>query len=130
MNGIKVATAVACSFLILLLLLVVFAENPQQTLYKKTIKTMMIHEGLTSEDQALEHSPELQDISARMERIAQLNSVIHSMTSGPAPDLSGEEISLLEEYREEISTLQTSVNDQLMLLMAPYTKELAYQTKP
>ncbi len=129
MNRIKVAVVMACCLLGALLSLVIIAQNPQQALYKKTVNTMMAYEGWSSEKQALDHSPELKDINAKMEQIARLNSAIHGMTAGPTPNLSREEINVLEDYREEIKMLQTNVNDQLVLLMATYTRDVAHLTE-
>ena len=125
MNSIKVAAAIACCLVTAIVVLVALFENPERTLYDQTVKTMMIQEGLSSETQVLEHWPELRQVSEKMEKIGQLNSEIHSLTAGPSPMLSVEEIQLLETYRSEIRTLQRSVNDQLVLLLTPYSKDLA-----
>lgn len=127
MKATKVATIVAPCFLLLLLLLAVLVENPQRERFEKTIKTVMSHEGFTSEEQALEYCPDLRDISAEMERMARLKSVIHGMTAGPAPNLSREEVRLLYQYRKEVGRLFASVDEQLARLVITYTKSLAHQ---
>ena len=125
MNSIKVAAAISCCLITAIVVFVLLFENPQHALYKKTINTMMIQEGLSSEEQVLEHWPELKEVGKMMEKIGQLNSDIHSLTAGPSPMLSGEEQQLVEQYRMEIRTLQRSVNDQLALLLTSHTEELA-----
>ena len=60
-----------------------------------------------------------------MEKIGRLNSEIHSLTAGPSPILTAEELHLLEVYRAEIRSLQRSVNDQLATMLTPQTEDLA-----
>ena len=128
MNVTKVATSVASCCLVLLLFIVVIVKPPQQSLYEKAINSVMVYEGLSSEQQAISHCPQLRKASKNMDRIAQLNGMIHGMTAGPAPDLSGTEIGVLENYRLEVEMLRKAVESQLIEVVAAYTKGLAIRT--
>ena len=120
MDVIKVTAGLAVGFLIALLGLIVFMENPMQEDYKEAVESIMINEGLSSVQEVLDAFPDVEDIKSNMDRIACLKRDIHALTAGPAPNVSTEEMLLIDAYKNEIVLLQKSVNEKLTRLKSTY----------
>lgn len=123
MNVIKIAAGFVCSLIIVLSVLIVFVENAEKELYEKTVESIMIHEKWSSSQEVLDSFPELRDIQSKMERIAFLNRNIHSLTGGPAPNVSREESLQIRGYTHEIRQHQRSIKQELSQLIAIYKKD-------
>lgn len=78
----------------------------------------MTNEGVFSSEEVLNTFPELMEIKLKMNRISSLQKRIHSITAGPAPNVTIEEEFLLNECNSEISRLKRSVKEQLVQLIA------------
>ncbi len=120
MDAMKVTKGLAIGFLLVLLGLIVFIENPEQKRYENAVASLMIHEGLSSSQEVLEAYPELQDIKLKMDSIDRLQRDIHALTAGPAPNVSNEERLQIIDCNNKIVQLQKSVQEKLTQLQATY----------
>lgn len=123
MDSVKVAVGTACSILVVLVLLLVFLKNPERALYDRTMETLMIQEGFSSQEELQKRFPKLRDIDLKMKRIASLNANIRCLTGGPAPNISEKERQQLSQFREEIKLLERSIKEELTLMAEPYNED-------
>ncbi len=128
MNVIKTTTGLACTFVIVLFALIFSTENPEKKLFEKTVQSIMIHEGMSSHQELLDAFPELKDIKSKMKRIDSLNSSIHSMTGGPAPNVSKEESLQLQSHTQEIQQIRKSIKEELSQFSSIYSEVIASRT--
>lgn len=124
MDTIKVATGISGSILILLIAVLAFTKNPEKQLYDKTVESLMAQQGMSTQQEVMHRFPELYVVKSKMERIGHLNRTIHSLTSGPSPNVSEGDDLRIQEYSEEIKRLQNSVKRELKQLIAT---QVAYQ---
>jgi hypothetical protein len=120
MKVIKIAATVASCFLIALFFLIIIVENPEVALYNETVEMLMNQEKLETEDEVLDHFPALKDIKSMMNRISYLKSSIHSITGGPAPNVSKEESLYVQRCAHEIRQLQRNIKEELSQLIIIY----------
>lgn len=113
MKVIKVAAVIACSFLVTLCTLIFLIENPEKKRFEQTVESLMIHEGLSSEQEVFDAFPALKDIQSKMDRIAHLNRDIQSLTGGPAPYVTPEKRLQIQDFILEIQQLKNNVNEGL-----------------
>jgi len=122
MNVLKIITGIACGFLIVLMSLFVFLENPEKKLYEETVESIMKQEDLSSFQEVLDSFPEVKNIKLKIERIGYLKSSIHNITGGPAPNVSKEESLYIQDCTQEIRILQNSVQENLTQVLTTYAK--------
>ena len=117
MTAIKIATSIACGILLLLGILIVFAQNPEQKSFDDTVELLMEREGLTSSSEVIKSFPELEQIESKMQQISQLKTATQRLTGGPAPNPSIEEQRQIELHRKNIEQLREEVHIELRQLM-------------
>nr|WP_298995983.1 hypothetical protein [uncultured Allomuricauda sp.] len=122
MNSVKITIALASSVLIFLLGLLLFIKNSEKDLYDQTVEMVMAHQGLTTTDELGKFCPELNDIKRKMDQIGRLNSNIHSLTAGPAPNISENQSEAIFAMTDEIETLRKDVRIELTKLMNTYSE--------
>jgi hypothetical protein len=120
MKYIKIAATFASCFLIALFILIIIVENPEVALYNETVEILMNQEKLETEDEVLDHFSALKDIKSKMNRISYLKSSIHSITGGPAPNVSKEEGLYVQRCAHEIRKLQRNIKEELSQLITIY----------
>ncbi|MEM1324519.1 MAG: hypothetical protein AAGI23_01120 [Bacteroidota bacterium] len=116
MTAIKIAIAAACSLLLLLGMLIVFAQNPEQKLFDETVELLMERECLASSSEVMRRHPELKNIELKMERINQLKTTTQRLTGGPAPNPSMQEQEKAAMNRQIIKQLQSEIQTALLQL--------------
>ena len=121
MDAVKVSIGLALSSFFVLFGLIIFIGNPEQEDYENTVESLMIRDGLSSVQEVWDSFPELVAIKSNMERIAFLKRNINALTGGPAPNVSTEEMLLIDAYQNEIVQLQKKVNDELTKLKAAHS---------
>ncbi|MEL7145567.1 MAG: hypothetical protein AAFO69_04295 [Bacteroidota bacterium] len=123
MYGVKVAAGMICGILLLLLLVVNLIENPSETLYEETVTELMVHEGLHSKSEVETQFPRIKAVNHKIARIATLNSKIHQLTGGQAPNLTNEKRILVSLLCKEMRSLQKSVHAELLQILSRYTQQ-------
>ncbi len=122
MDSVKVAVILGSSILILLFALLVFTKKPEKELYDRTVEMVMAHGGLTSAEEAMDYCPELKNVQRKMDRIQRLNSDIHGLTAGPAPNVSEDQSIEILATKDEIRVLRREVKKELTDLMEAYMR--------
>ena len=122
MNSAKISIALASSVLIVLLGLLLFTKNSEKDLYDQTVEMVMAHEGLTKTDELGKFCPELKDVKRKMDQIGRLNSDIHSLTAGPAPNVSENQNEAILAMTKEIEILRKDVRIELTELIKTYSE--------
>jgi hypothetical protein len=120
MKVIKIAATFASCFLIALFIMIITVENPEVALYNETVEILMNQENLETVDEVLHHFPALKDIESMMNRISYLKSSIHSITGGPAPNVSKEDGLYVQRCAHEIRQLQRNIKEELSQLVIIY----------
>ena len=123
MRVITIAASIACGLTILLSTLNFTIESTAQERYEKVVKSLMLHEGLSSFQEVLDAFPELKDIKSKMSRISYLSNSIHRITEGPAPNVSKTASLQVQTYSHEIRQLRESTQADLSQLAAIYQED-------
>jgi len=121
MRTIKIAAAVACGLIILLLALTFTVENPEIAQYEKTVEILMEREHLTSEQALEKHFPTLVAIRSKIDQLSELNRMIADKTRSPAPIITEEEVLQLKHCREKIRQLRKGITLELSQLITTYS---------
>lgn len=120
MNVIKIAAGFACALIVVLFSLLIIIENPEKDLFDKTVESLMVQKGLASSQEVLDAFPELAEVNTKVKRIAYLKSSMHSITGGPAPDVSAEDAVYVQACADEIRQLQINIKEDLSQIMVTY----------
>ena len=104
-----------------LLLLALCTKKPEDRRFDQTVSQLMVANGYASHQQTMDSFPELGLIHSKMERMAYLNSTIHSMIAGPSPDVSEEEREELDRYQTEVGILRRFIQTELARFMRTHS---------
>ncbi|MET1260673.1 hypothetical protein ABV409_15100 [Flagellimonas sp. DF-77] len=100
-----------------LLLLALCTKKPEDRHFDRTVAQLMETNGYVTHQQTMDSFPELGLIHSKMERMAYLNSTIHSMMAGPSPDVSEDEREALDRYQTEVGVLRRFIQTELARFM-------------
>ncbi|MCK8522963.1 hypothetical protein M0D21_15405 [Aquimarina sp. D1M17] len=125
MNVVKITAVTSCCVILVVLLLTILTKKENDTLYNETLEILKTRENLSSAQEVLECFPKLKIIKSKQKRIACLQRSIHSLTGGPAPNLSSKDQVQLRKYTREIEQLRVSIQHKLAELQAYGEKETA-----
>ena len=121
MKFVTIAFLSASSLLIVLCSLLFTLQNPEQALYDKTVKELMIREKLNTPEAVLNAFPALKAIQHKMEKTKHLRTMVNSKTQGPAPAISEDENLYLQKQMEKIRQLRKEINEDLKRLVATHS---------
>lgn len=109
------AAGLAGSSIILLFVLALAVENPEATLYQKTVARLMAVEGHSNQEALEAQHPILQDIQVNLEHMADLNQLIRDRHQHPAPPLEAEGLQL-DDLQNMVEKVRQQIRAQLYRL--------------
>ena len=122
MNSVKIIIALASCILISLLAIFLFSKNKEKEMFHQAVEMVMAREGLAKVEEVGEYCPELKNIKQKMDRVGRLNSNIHSLTAGPAPNVSENQRDEIFAMANEIKALRKEIQTELTALMDTYNR--------